>query len=226
MSSGERTEWPTRSWLDDLREQGVVSVSRVSLRCVAAAFGIVAIFAVMERMRRVASSFESQTQRVIAADSSTIMFQAIGEVVGGLWPVFVAPVAAVIFSTLLAGLFQTRFLLRMASLSFDPSRLALSRASLIRGMFHRFFTAAAMFSVILAVGILFVWYYSGQVLGLLNMSPRETGGFALSLFRRSLWFLLPLMGVGAVTAWFVNRLMFMSAHRMTRGEIEAEARDR
>lgn len=217
----ERTEWPSEKKLEDLRSAGIVPCSRFAC---AAAVGIVVMVGVTTLAER-SMQLTMEIVRIMALPSEQWLefarWRAVGKLLPGMF--LLLPLLAS-GAALLVGMLQTRFLFSTSQICFDLGRCLPNRlwpTMLIkRGL------------VVILAGMLGVG--AGAVL--ISMALRST----MSLLNqgRAYWLLWPgeisaiivpivvtMLVVSGVVAALLVRLQFLLKHRMTRAEMEQDARE-
>ena len=102
----DKTEWPTESRLEELREQGVVPVSLFATR----AFGALAFLLSVYLLRHRIGIFYSELFTVVDGQAIKITPELRNKIVGEGIFILAAPVVAVFVTSLAVVLLQTKFL--------------------------------------------------------------------------------------------------------------------
>ncbi len=213
----ERTEWPTEKRLASLRSEGIVPLSSVSLRCLAAVIIFSAVYFSL-------SSFEVflGVKAYLTSDDPTAVLGFSGILAGYLLQNLLVLSLSLFVLLLLWGLFQTRFLFRFGSLSFQASRLNPFRHFSIGDMFWRVVLVLATFVIGLVSGVVLLALGLGPLLAVLNRGGREPLAHMNSFVP---WLFFPAMCIllaSGAFAFFLRKRLFLRSHRMTRREVEQE----
>jgi flagellar biosynthesis protein FlhB len=211
----EKTEGPSEAKLKNLREQGVVPISRFSGRCI----GTIAYLAALWMMR--SSAVEGFAKLKSVSDSAPLT-PVLKEALAKLLPVFAGPLLISAIVVLLWGLFQTRFLFRFGLLSPDGARLMRFGAPDLSGILFRSLTGIAQGLCFLAAGALAARICWTGVMYLLNNDRLYLASWASSIAQVSLAPICIVLAVLAVAGFFSARFLFFMRHRMTRQELERE----
>lgn len=225
MSGMDRTEWPTRQHLAQLRQDGQVAYSRLSVRAVAVLAMGVCWWAMQGRIQALRSQFELAL-RGTAAQSAQALYHQLREVLALAWPLALIPVLAVLGVSLLSGLLQTGFMFRSANLYVNPGRLWSRGTDWFTRLRWRILGALLGGLAVLAVGVSFLWYYAGAIMGLVSLGRSDLERGLANLLAVGAALGVPLLAVVAVSAWLIDRFCFSWTHRMTRREVQAEMAER
>lgn len=213
----EHTEWPTEKRLATLRSQGLVPLSAVSLRCLAA----VVILSVVYLSLSSSEILLGGEAYLLSDDPAAALYfsAALGEHL--LQVLLILSVSLFIFLSLW-GLFQTRFLFHFGLLSFQASRLNPFHHFSFGRFFGRVVFVLVTFVLGLVCGGVLLALGLGPLLGILNRGGREPLTFLNAYVP---WLFFPLIGIlltAGALAFFLRKRLFMRTHRMTRREVEQE----
>ena len=216
-----KTEWPTASKLEELKSEGKVPFSTL-------ASGLVVFCAVLaglgfsgQAWNGLIDSWRAALNPAAAADSFNLLAQTIFL---GLKIIFL-PVLCACALAVCSGFFQTKFVWRSEALHFNLSRLA--RFDAISPVQWTMRAGFALLLVISGVaGALVLFRFSTyQLLQPLNLTRVALSNWFKAAFQDNLPLACALLTGLAVLVWFLRRMRFMYAHRMTRAEVEREARE-
>ena len=219
----DKSEWPSETKLARLRSEGLVPFSRFSSACFVGLLVVASIFLVRSK----SSEFISAYLGLISSDlnslsSSGAEVALLSDLVfGGL----VAFALALLVLPMVLGLFQTKFFFRPANLSFDLRRM-LPRIGTFGAGVGRVGLKLTLPFLLLIVPIALALIAIPRLFLLLN---RDLNTFLSWLGENGSSFapfLSGFLAVAAALGWIVSRYKFMLKHRMTRAEVEAEARER
>ena len=217
----EKTEFPTRSRQEELKEQGIAPCSRFAAACLSAA-GVL-IWLGLDHKR--CGAFVSSARRVMEEPSAAWDAAPTLEFAQAAWALFVIPAAIVACISMMAALFQTRFLFRLANCAFSPNRVfclrPLIKGALLKGVLISFFWAGL--GALLAGAL--VRRIAPVLLSALNFDQSLFVGLAQRTIEAGLPVIAPLLIFMGLVAWSLVRLRFLFAYRMSKQEIEAEERE-
>jgi len=208
----ERTEWPTRSYLEDLRDQGQVAFSRLA----SAAFITTAVLLSTLLLVRLVSQFCTMYIERGVLSLSRAEWVLLVEIAA-------IPPLAVLVTGLLTGLLQTGFHLKI-DLSMKAERLAGAHRLRITRLL--WFVVMGLFSVVgaILVGVGSFILLARTALAWLVLGRDAAAGIGWFMLSRFVVVALPALFVCVVVGWLLSRLVFRYTHRMTRAEVEAEFR--
>jgi flagellar biosynthesis protein FlhB len=216
----ERTEWPTRARLDELREQGLAAYSATSVRSLAALAVLLGLILAAPKGQVVILDYKQ-----LLGASKDASLETMLSPLSQIAPLFFAPLIGAAVAACLAGLVQTRFMFHLASLSFNLSKLDCFGLYSFRAGASRLIKAVLIAVIFLGAALFWLWYLCPLTLNLLNIKAGQLNAFSQGFFRAVLAAALPTLALVAVLSWLVNWIAFMLRHRMTRQEVESEARD-
>lgn len=219
-----REEWPSERKLERLREEGKVPYSRFAVAgAVLLAVGLWSLAAAEGEWRSLLNAV-TKLSAVAAGDQAALRAGAAAALRAAVL-LLLAPAAAAFVAAVVAGLAQTRFLLRPGLAGFNLHRLTpfkpLSLADIALRVLSACF-ALALFSLLSVVAARLVFPAAA---GTLNAEPAVVIYWPLRLWRLLAPFVLAVVAVAAFGAALWARLRFMLVHRMSREELEAEARE-
>jgi len=213
----DRTEFPTESRLAELRSRGEVPWSRLSTLAVRS---VVLLLILGGGGSSLGALIAELSAAGAADDPAAVVRLALRE--GGM--LVLIPTAALLVTSLVWLLFQTRFLFLPARLSPSLSRLAPFRSAALRVSLHRRISAALLLVLALGAALAAAWLAIPPAATLLNTDRVAFAGAAGSVLGTALPVLL---GVGmflALFGFFLARFLFRWRHRMSRAEVLREER--
>ena len=223
MSEENRTEWPSSSFLEDLRTQGVVPSHVFSRRSIGALSCL--LYATIMYLSSGALSAEWKEALSKSWSSESMEpYLLLAKRTLMLW--VLCPAAVVSLSVLLIGLFQSKFMCRAANLGWSWERLSLSRVIGFGAICQRFILMVCILAVLFVVGLGLTIGYSGRVTGALLMKPGEISSYVSGMIPFGAFYLVGLLSAGCLVGWLTESVWFRSKHRMTKKEADAEASDR
>lgn len=210
----EHLEWPTKTRLEDLRAEGLVSYSPLASHAV----GTLAVIATLMGLRE-------RFGALIALSRQGLQVTGARHFIGECVVLLAVPSIVYAVVVLLTGLLQTRFLLRVASVSLYLGHLnPVKRASPL-GLLGRPFTAFLATAAIIFLGGVSFWFLSPHILSGLNQDLQQylvlPGKVVQSAMPGAVVLLLVLALFGWGWSWFI----FMWKYRMPRKDVEREARE-
>jgi len=219
----DRTEAPTSSRLEELREQGIVPYSSFAVRCASALIVIISVLTLKGHFKALLSSFQS-----MAATKDLNML--IGEGVQNgfyheLIVILIVPAMASIIGALLAGLFQTHFVIRFSQLSPDMTRL---NPFAVRGILGIFKECGSKFLLVFLSMIFSMFLFRvvvTDILMLINKDLDDLIDSVWKLFEAVIPIFIPVIAFSGFLSWLLARNSFSQAHRMTREEVLKENED-
>jgi|GEM_PF-5121537 len=220
----ERTEWPSRMYLAELREQGIVAYSRFCTCCFSALAVYLALNGQFAEWRNLLELYAKSLESGAAAKTS-LAWEDVKVLIGKSFWTLLAPVAAMVVSTLIVGLLQTRFFFRPGQVALNLARLNPVRPAIISRALCEIGQVLSLGWLILVVAVLLTWYYAPLVLSCLNGDVSALVSLPRRVFEAGLLVLIPALTGLACLAWSANQLLFRHRHRMTRAEVMAEARE-
>ena len=215
----DRTEWPTPSRIQALRESGAAAHSPAASACA----GLAALILSLAWVKALLDGFLAAYQGLYGAPGLGAEEWRIA--VRGAAGLLLAPPAVVAAAVAAAGLVQTRFLVHFGHIRLDFRRLRPGRALAPAGVMMLLAEAFAALALSAAF-VLLVWRAAvPAVMALMLNEPSY-----LSFWAGRLYLSLALPAAGlllglAFCAWLAARFRFMLSHRMTRREILAEHAD-
>jgi flagellar biosynthesis protein FlhB len=207
----EKTEWPNKARLEELREQGIVHYSVFVSR----AAGLVAFLCVLYALKSdIAALARMLPAWMRGGDPAAALG---GDSTSALLRLVLLPPLSVFVVSFIFGFAQTRFLFRPASLALSWKRIyAVDYRP--PAMLGRAIGALIVGIAALAFGIGAALILQRDVLSLLNGNARLVPVWGSSLVLS----LIPLALIAAAAAlavwWGISRILFSRAHRMTRRE--------
>ncbi len=214
-----REAWPSEHKLSELRNRGEVAFS--SSATVLAASLASGAYLFSERLL----ILELLTKAVSKIDQAGSFYaQAYADLALAVLGIFLKLGLIFLLVFIVLGLLQTRFLLRPALLGIDPARLSPFRQRLSR-RFSSLIPRAAWLLILMALMYMLIWRLSGLALGSLSR------GSATEILREILPGLSSFLLGGAIflglliVPWLaLTQLRYLMKHRMSREEVEREAR--
>lgn len=213
----EKTEWPSEQKISDLRKEGRIYISATSIRMSALAslcFLLMVWFKwFYEKVFQLYGMIPSSDAKVaLMLAGEAIVLMMVGSLI----------IAAICF---VVGLLQTGIFIQLNSISPRADRLWFGIGALSRptGKFSSLFITPI---IAILFTLLFIRIFLPELLKLLitgihNIAP----SFSL-LGQLFLWFVACVSIVVMILSWLVVRYRFMLQHRMTRAEVESEARQK
>ncbi len=214
----ERNEWPSEQKIADLRREGELYLSLTTIRMIGLA--AVSLFIIVwgkgffSELTQYFSKLTTTDIRVVEEFGSRIMAQILLGVVGVAMLCFVV------------GVLQTKLFFRLNTISPQPNRLWLHKARHSQGVGYKVAVILLSLPLLGLASIFLIRVFWPELFKLL---PTGIHGLAPSLaVLAELFFgvLASFAIVFAFISWLAARYRFMLRHRMTRAEIENEARQR
>ncbi|MBX7137407.1 MAG: EscU/YscU/HrcU family type III secretion system export apparatus switch protein [Oligoflexia bacterium] len=215
----ERTEWPTAAKLGELRERGLVPVSRLALwsgaliGCVIAVFVLGSTWNFPQRWLEIGAATQ--------ADSPNLMAELAAHQ-GEIVKLLCLPALGAALLVILAGVVQTRFLFRPATLAPQGERLWNPAAASFARPIARPLSAVLWLVLGIFCGFLLFSSQSALLLGLLNQSVAPGIARLTDMLKSYALIAAAAALAGAILGWIAARLIFMLRHRMTRREVQSE----
>lgn len=216
----DKREWPTRQRLEDLRKGGVVPYSKFVSRCLALACLAGAAPAAM----RAFAEFTKEYLRQIngAADSGAV-FAMLNSAAELLRTVVILPLALVVAVILMAGLFQTKFMLHGGNISFNLGRLPNFSGLTLRSLFGAAFWAVAALCLLCMGGAAVLYFCLPAAGELLNHEREYLFRWARAVSFSAVLCTLVASLILALCALLMSRVAFMMRHRMSTEELDRES---
>lgn len=220
----DKTEWPTEGRLADLRDKGIFSYSDLTTASAALAALLLSIYMLRESFLKLWLGFRS----VIQNSRDSIDFKALSELGWPLLELTIIPLLSALVVSLLVGLFQTKFFVRPARVAFDLSRLK-PFGERVQDKHHSpflgFVRELGINMTALCIGALIFLALARDFAAFLNPNVKFIISTLGSVLEQLLAIACGVLIVSALVMWTINRLIFLLAHRMTKQEIESEARE-
>ncbi|NMC61690.1 MAG: EscU/YscU/HrcU family type III secretion system export apparatus switch protein [SAR324 cluster bacterium] len=219
----DRTEPPTSSHIEELREQGIVPYSSFAARCASALIVIFSVLALKDHFKVLLGSFQSIAS---VRDLNMIIGEGVQNGLSHeLLVLLLVPAIAAITGALLAGLFQTRFVFRLSQISPNMSRL---NPFAIRGILNILKECGFRFLLVFLSGVFATFLFRimvTDILMLINKDPGEVIYSMWKLFEATLPIFILVIAFSGFLSWLLARNSFFQAHRMTREEVLKENED-
>lgn len=214
-----KTEWPTAARLEQLRAQGKVAFSPTASGLLALA-GVLAGFAFSsDNWQKIIEQWKG------ALAGPDLDLTKLSGLASPSMNLVLMPVLCAALAVLLGGLVQTKFSLHAQALQLDLAKLS---------VFSRFSLGSLLQRVVWGIVFTLIGLLSSyvlfrqntlQILSLLNLSPELISNWFQRLFRDNLPLACAFLVSSALGVWFLARMRFMFNNRMTRAELEQEARE-
>ncbi len=217
----ERTEPPSSSRLQELREQGIVPYSSFASRT---AGSLAVLISLMILAPQFAALFKTLLEVIQAGDPHPLLStkdQKPAQLMHAALVILAVPASAALLGAFAAGLFQTRFLFRMARVSPVLDRINPFRVS-IKGFFVRiaFLGTSAFLSFLFSVVL--VRLVIREVFGLVHRDAGLIPSWLAPFFEGLLPIFVVVLSFSGFAALLISRRRFAEAHKMTRAEIAQE----
>lgn len=212
----DRSEWPSDAKLEELRTQGVVLRSPLSLALVGGAtVGAVLLL----RMPKITASFTNYFSALRQEDSIGVL---LSELIPSLGSTLLILALAVIFSVAIFGLLQTKFLwiLSLCLPRFD--RLAFNWCFSVKNLFASLVRVLAALIIGCGLAGILAWIGLGSGLGLFNQDRPYLLNWGQKTSQAMLLGFVLVGIAGAVVSWVCSYWLFLFDHKMTRAEIDSE----
>ncbi len=219
----EKTEDPTSTRLEELREKGIVTYSAFAARSAGALVVLISLLALRGRAQELldgmrALVIENNPRSILSGGMQTKLFSE-------LFLILLAPALAALLGTFLAGLFQTRFLFRFGQASPSMARLNPFSVNSVGTVFYEIgLRVLAVFLSVLFAAV-FLRLVVSDILGLANGSLLDLLPWLSHVVEAALPLFVPVLAFCGFLSWLFARQRFMRVHRMTREEVMRESRD-
>lgn len=211
----EKSEWPNEARLATLREAGIVPYSPFATAAAGCAALALTALVLKERSAKFFSWLSTDWPNL------SLNLATFKQLMEHLVVLLVVPCAALIVTTLVVNLLQTRFLLRPKNLlSFERLNplLKMRGGALLNYAGRSIIIGVAAFGF----GIL-TWVISLRtLLGLLNLRAQEMPAAIGQSMHTALIYSAIITLVLTGVAWFLARMLFLNKHRMSRAEVLQE----
>ncbi len=221
----DKTEFPTEDRISQLRNEGIVAISLLTIRLIGVLIYFITLYLVLK-------SFWPSFQEYLMTNSLENFQPNSNSIHEYIWPitgVVCIPILALIGTSFLIGMIQTKFLFRWANVEISFSRFF----SNSRSMFYMPFNILKSIFVVLAISIfaLFIsWFFVKEILrdflSILNYDREGLLPGIFKIFNANLPFLALTLMIIAIFSWLFVRYKFRLLYRMTRKEIEEELSSR
>lgn len=215
----ERTEWPTSSKIETLRESGCVPFSPVAIRAFACAGVALGVYAGYSTWAHFVFAEELVFPHGSAAPSqSPALFNRV--IYALCLPVLFALVGAIV-----CGLTQTKFYFSLGRCAFDIRRVNPFRVPDLGKLMGGCGREMTALFVGVTLTIVALWIGIPRVLQALNHGETFLQSMLGQVLRAALWCTIAVSVLTAVVGYLAERTGFMWQHRMTKREVEAESRE-
>lgn len=209
----ERTERPTPARLEELREEGLVPLSSFAVRAAGTAGVLFSLYLLGEQWRE----FVSLPMRLGTLDRETLV--VLRET---CLPLILVPALAYLCAALVAGLLQTKFLIKPSAVSFQLGRLGGRRGG---GVIGRIVGGLLLELFALSLAVLVAWFALSDIAQLLNNDQVWLMEWPARLGARVTLPLMAILILAATGGWLLSRMTFFREHRMTREEVRQSSRE-
>ena len=206
----DKTEWPTAQKLESLRGDGLVPISKTSLRLVASA-ALIVYFSTQHA--EIASLLKDISNPNLDLEGLADKSKQLGFFI-------VIPAIISFLAMLVVGMLQTKFLFRPSLCAPNASRF--SGKIISKEKFVSAFMSIVLFLLIALVSMLCFWKFASQYLSLLNMHDTDIIKH-VDFWSGTAVIVVPVVLVLiAFFSWILATISFMFRYRMSRMEVLRE----
>jgi len=212
----DKTESPTVERLQTLREKGIVPYSPFVSRCAGGLLAIVVLYAFLEKpLEAKEALIEFYDLMTLSEPTVSTMLEPTSIISSRVIQFLVGPILAVVIGSLVAGMFQTRFLFLARPPKARHTGVIFTSLSFLLGLVAIFLLSLLAFRVM-----------TPAILSLYSLDEDTFLKTPQQLLQGVVPVIIVVGGVVALLGWSISRIGFYRLYRMSKTEIMREMQSR